>query len=75
MNIDYWLIESQEDLEKFEMTTEIASPTDMARAIKNLIQVIDEVDNNPDISEEVREKSSVYTSVVRRVLNGENVWI
>jgi hypothetical protein len=46
MNIDYWLIESQEDLEKFEMTTEIASPSDMAKAIKRVRELHN---NNVDI--------------------------
>lgn len=36
MNIEYWLLETQEDIDNFEMSLEIASPAEMAQAIKKI---------------------------------------
>jgi len=40
MNIDYWLLETQEDIENYELSTDIASPAEMAHAIKRVRDVI-----------------------------------
>ena len=39
MNIEYWLLETQEDVDNFEMSLDIASPADMAKAIKRVLEL------------------------------------
>lgn len=39
MNIDYWLLETQEDVDNYEMSLGIASPAEMAHAIKRVLEL------------------------------------
>jgi len=47
VNIDYWLLETEEEMMNFEMSLDIASPNDMAQAIKRVRDLAQKFEAEP----------------------------
>jgi hypothetical protein len=72
VNVDYWLLETEDEIKDFKFNS-IASPVAMAKAIKRLQDVLDEIDGNPDHAEIVKDGlSSIFTWAVREILDGKH---
>lgn len=64
MNIEYWLLETQEDIDNFEMSLDIASPAEMAHAIKRVRDLLN--------GWEEFETESSHGVELRKALYGED---
>jgi hypothetical protein len=61
MKIDYWLLETQEDIDNFKLTFDIASPTEMARAIKRVRELLNSwEDFEPEPAHGVELRKALY---------------
>ena len=72
VNVDYWLLETEDEIKDFKFNS-IVSPVAMAKAIKRLQDVLDEIDGNPDHAEIVKDGlGSIFTWAVREILDGKH---
>lgn len=64
MNIEYWLLNTKEEIDGFELSNEIASPTEMAYAIKRVRELL--------LSLEEFDAESTSSVQLRKALYGDD---